>query len=175
MLRAPADRGATLSSTVGSIMIILAFIAFALIVYIASAIVLSAMFINALVLLGLHVFAGVFTARRARGIPLYWVIAVFGAIALCFVVLFAWHPIVVPEASIDESSSDTLLKLSGLGPVLAYWRLWTNSWPVLSGMAGAIICVGMSYSSRPLVRALTGLTWGAAAMTLFSWIYNPVV
>ncbi len=155
-------------------MLVIAFIVAAVAISLVTWMVLGAMLINALVVLGVHVFAVVFTARRARGIPLYWIIAVFSALASCFVVMFAWHPIVAPEPA-DASATKSWLELSGLGHAFAYWRLWTTSWPVLTGMAGAIVSVGMSYSSRPLVRALAGVAWGAAAMTIFSRIYHPGV
>lgn len=155
-------------------MLILAFLALALVLSVVTSIVFGLIFINTLMLLGLHAFAAIFTAKRARDIPLYWIIAVFGALALCFVEMFAWHPIVVPEST-DTSATGALLAWSGLAYTLSYWQLWTNSWPVLAGMAIAIVSIGMSYSSRPLLRALAGVTWGAAAMTIFSWIYHPVV
>ena len=100
----------------------------------------------------LLVTSSVYSARRAKREAMYWAVAALGSLGLCLVVR------VVGYAGAPNRDD-----------YVGFIYDWLDTWPVLVGFWGGIICTFLSRSDQPNARALSGMSWAFLMSAAYSF------
>ena len=90
------------------------------------------------------------STKRARSMPLYWIVAVVSVLALT--------PLVFMEARPHNSGGE----YAGLATLIEAAFSWSNA----GCLVGAVVCLGLAHVRYDLLRSLSGASWGLLAAAI---------